>query len=168
MNKNKDRRVGMTELKEIWAEVRANHEIQNGVTHRKLRERYGDRVYHVMGDGWYVRPEKDETTSRLATPGYKTLRAEYNVSWDGGDPWGSNIEWLFAISEFLTHEGPGTPAGWDFHDSPAHHGWEPDGYQEEMLADMWDEGEFTMDDALTFGHVLNRYDDMLRAAGLNY
>ncbi len=106
--------------------------------------------------------------NRFATPGYKALRGEYNVSWDGHDPWGSNIGWLFAISEFLTHEGPGTPPEWDFHDSPVHHGWEPEGYPEEMLADMWDEGEFTIEDALTFGGVLNRYDDMLRAAGLNY
>ena len=109
------------------------------------------------------------TTSRLATPGYKALRAEYNVSWDGEDPWGSNFGWFAAMCEFVHHNVGTVPAEWQFTDAPGHGTW-PDGdiYPDEMIGDMWDEGEFTMDDALTFGHVVNRYDDMLRAAGLNY
>jgi len=28
----------------------------------------------------------------LTTPGYKTLRAEFGISWDGSDPWGSALD----------------------------------------------------------------------------
>jgi hypothetical protein len=104
----------------------------------------------------------------MGTGGYKALRTEYNLSFDGHDPWGSNIAWLFAIAEFLHHEGNDTPEGWQFRDSPAHDGWQPEGYPDEMLADMWAEGEFTVEDAETFGEVLNRYDELLRKAGKNY
>lgn len=104
----------------------------------------------------------------MRSEGYKALRAEYNVSFDGGDPWGSNIAWLFALAEFLTHEGDGTPDEWEFRDSPLHDEWEPEGYPEEMLSDMWDDGIFTVEDAEAFGNVLNRYDNLLRMAGKNY
>lgn len=50
------RKVGMDELHEIWAECKARKELWNGMTDHYLRLRYGDRLYHVMGEGWYVRP----------------------------------------------------------------------------------------------------------------
>jgi hypothetical protein len=52
-----DQRVSQDELDELWEDIRARGEIQNGVTHRRLTERYGERLYHVAGDGWYIRAE---------------------------------------------------------------------------------------------------------------
>jgi hypothetical protein len=52
-----DTRVGMSELQAIWAGQRARGEIFNGCTSVALVERYGDRVYHMMGVGWFVRPD---------------------------------------------------------------------------------------------------------------
>jgi hypothetical protein len=51
-----DARVTMAELQAIWAVQRQRGEIYNGCTSVALAERYGDRVYHVMGVGWFVRP----------------------------------------------------------------------------------------------------------------
>lgn len=58
------RPVSMDELRELWAALMGRGECWNGMTDHYLRERYGDRLYHVMGDGWYVRPAGDlpETT----------------------------------------------------------------------------------------------------------
>jgi hypothetical protein len=110
--------------------------------------------------------KEDEMNSRTGTPGYRELRAEYNVMFDGHDPWGSNIGWLFAISEVLTHWAGVTSLPWDFHDSPAHGNWQPedDGYIAERLCELHDDGYVTDDDLITFGTVLSRYDDILRAA----
>jgi hypothetical protein len=47
-----DTPVSEAELQEIWS----MRPVYNGMTHVELHKRYGDRVYHVPGDGWYVRP----------------------------------------------------------------------------------------------------------------
>ena len=47
-----DRMVPITELKELWAELKARGELWNGMTNHYLAERYGDRLYHVRGGGW--------------------------------------------------------------------------------------------------------------------
>ncbi len=107
-------------------------------------------------------------TTRLSTPGYRLLRDAYNATFDGHDPWGSNIAWLFAVAEFLTHEGNGAPEGWDFRDSPLHQGWAPEGYPDEILAELAEDRLFTVADAELFGEVLSRYDAILRSAGRDY
>jgi hypothetical protein len=61
MSDHKDRAVTMDELEAIWADLRARRVCYNGCTHAALVERYGDRVYHVVGEGWYVRPEGQRT-----------------------------------------------------------------------------------------------------------
>lgn len=108
----------------------------------------------------------------LGTPGYKNLRTEFSVMWDGSDPWGSALSWWFAIAEFLYHHDEGeVPEEWEFRDSPAHYdGFDLDdrGAEDAMIWDMYDLGEFTLDDALTFGRVLSRYLDILRAADKDY
>lgn len=53
--KTMDRKIHMSELQAIWAECKVRHELWNGMTGHYLRERYGDRLYHVFGEGWYVR-----------------------------------------------------------------------------------------------------------------
>jgi hypothetical protein len=47
--------VTMTELREIWETAEADGRICNGITGAVLRERYGDRLYHVIGVGWFIR-----------------------------------------------------------------------------------------------------------------
>jgi hypothetical protein len=50
-----EQRVSMDELQALWAELKARGELWNGMTHHYLARRYGDRLCHVPGDGWYVR-----------------------------------------------------------------------------------------------------------------
>lgn len=45
----------MAELRALWDELQAHGELWNGMTDYYLRGRYGERLYHVRGDGWYVR-----------------------------------------------------------------------------------------------------------------
>jgi hypothetical protein len=47
--------VSMQELRDIWDMAREDGEVCNGSTGRTLAERYGDRLYHVTGVGWFVR-----------------------------------------------------------------------------------------------------------------
>lgn len=55
-----DRWVGQAELREIDAAMRERGERPwNGCLQHYLRERYGDRLFHVMNGGWFVRPEHD-------------------------------------------------------------------------------------------------------------
>lgn len=54
-----DRRVEMTELRTLWDELSARGECWNGMTDYYLHERYGERVYHLSGIGWFVRPEDE-------------------------------------------------------------------------------------------------------------
>ena len=80
----------------------------------------------------------------------------------------SNLEWLFSISEILTHWVDTPPVvPWDFHDG-AHGNWEPESHVENMIAELWDDGSITTEDLVTFGQVLNRYNDILRAAGKDF
>jgi hypothetical protein len=51
-----DQPVSMAELRELWDDLKARGILFNGMTHHYLHERYGDRVYHVPGVGWFVRP----------------------------------------------------------------------------------------------------------------
>ena len=46
-----DRRVDQPEIDEILA----TGPIYNGMISIELRKRYGERLYHVSGDGWYVK-----------------------------------------------------------------------------------------------------------------
>lgn len=48
-----DQPVSQEELDEIWA----MRPVYNGMTHVELAKRYGDRVYHVMGEGWFIKDE---------------------------------------------------------------------------------------------------------------
>lgn len=55
-----DQPVSLEELREIWA----MRPVQNGMTHRELAKRYGDRVYHVIGEGWFLKEEEDNERKR--------------------------------------------------------------------------------------------------------
>jgi hypothetical protein len=51
-----DVRVSMAELEAIWTDFKGRGVLYNGMTGVALAERYGNRVYHVSGVGWFVRP----------------------------------------------------------------------------------------------------------------
>lgn len=127
----------------------------------------------------------------MLTQGYKNLRFEFNTSFDGEDPWGSTIEWLFAVMETLYHAGGDMPAHWEFHDSPMHvdgpedgkltvpayessHSegfpvaWWEDAMADSMIAMMFDHGDITCDDLIAWGNVLNKYAGLLKSYGKDY
>lgn len=56
-----DREVKMEELSEIWDEQRRAGICYSGCTHDALRQRYGDKLYHKTGVGWFVRETSPET-----------------------------------------------------------------------------------------------------------
>lgn len=105
-------------------------------------------------------------TYDVLTQGYKSLRAEYNLTAD--DRWGDSLSWHFAVAEILFHNGYSLPREWEFHDSPLHHDWSPDDYQTVTINEMLMNDECTYDDVLSFGHVLFRYLTILRDAGKDY
>lgn len=115
----------------------------------------------------------------LTTPGYKELRWEFNLTFDGGDPWGSTLAWWFAVGEILYHSGPSlVPASWKFRDAPAHEGMDrhayldfsadDESYQDIEIGALMDAGTVTCADLLAFGTVLTRYANLLKMAGKDY
>lgn len=52
-----DRRIEQPEIDEVMAAL-AGLSLYNGITGVELRKRYGERLYHVMGDGWYVKADQ--------------------------------------------------------------------------------------------------------------
>lgn len=79
----------------------------------------------------------------LTTPGYKELRWEFNLTWDGNDPWGSALDWWFAIAENLYHAGVKLPAEWEFRDAPGHAGVDLDDYSDATIKGYLDLGTIT-------------------------
>lgn len=112
------------------------------------------------------------TTTKLGTPGYKRLRAEYNIMCGDEDVWGLAMEWWFAVAEFLYHNEPSmVPAEWKFRDSPMYvPPFCPDdlGMTDARIWEMYDCEEITLEDALAFGRVLTRYARMLEKLGMSY
>ena len=108
--------------------------------------------------------------TRLGTPGYKALHAEFAMS-DFEDAWGTTLSWWFSVAELLYHKGQELPATWQFRDSPVHdpREYEPeDCYEDQMLSDMWHAGDFFLADLRTFGDVLTKYLGVLKLAGQDY
>jgi hypothetical protein len=101
------------------------------------------------------------------TQGYKSIRSEYNLTADG-DIWGNALTWHFAVAETLFHNGNELPSEWKFRDSPMHSEWSPDDYETEIIAELLMHAECEEEDLLTFGHVLFRYLNVLKAAGKDY
>lgn len=120
-----------------------------------------------------------EPVTRMGTPGYKALRAEFGITYDDGDAWGSTLAWWFAVAEILHHSGPSlVPASWKFRDAPAHEGMDrrayldfsadDDSYQDIEIGALMDSGTVTTDDLVAFGTVLTRYANLLKMAGKDY
>jgi hypothetical protein len=84
-------------------------------------------------------------------------------SFDGGDAWGSVMEWWFAIADYLTDLDPDSvPQDWQFRQSPI--GSDVDSYAYQMLANE----QPTAEQLIHAGNVLSRYAAQLKLAGMDY
>jgi hypothetical protein len=104
----------------------------------------------------------------LTTPGYKELRWEFNLTFDGGDSWGSTLDWWFAVAENLYHAGGDVPAEWQFRAAPGNDGVDLGNYSDATIKGYLDLGTVTTDDLVAFGTVLTRYANLLKMAGKDY
>lgn len=94
---------------------------------------------------------------------YKELMAEFRLDFDGYDPWGSTISWLFRLCDSLVFDhNLDAPPECQFRPSPAGPANEPDEYPGALLP------QFDPQAVYKAARVLNRYGNMLRRAGLDY
>jgi hypothetical protein len=96
---------------------------------------------------------------------------------DPQDPWGDAISTAFAIADVLYAAGEHIPVEWEFHassafdddvDTMAENADDEHSYATETLANLYMQRGITADELRYAGNVLSRYNNLLKAAGLNY
>jgi hypothetical protein len=88
-------------------------------------------------------------------------------SFDGGDPWGSTMEWWFAIADVITEIDPTqVPSDWKFRQALFGADTEAFAYQE-IIETMRDDGA-TLEDLISAGNILTRYASLLKLNGQDY
>ena len=103
------------------------------------------------------------------TQGYKDLRGEFTLMFGDGDEWGTTLSFWFAVAEVAYHAGTVLPSHWEFRDSPVHEDdWRPEDYPGSIVQEMYDAGEVTEADLISFGNVVTRYANLLKMAGKDY
>lgn len=104
-----------------------------------------------------------------STEGGRALAFEYSLTSDG-DEWGDCMAWFFAVAHVLHHSSmEPIPAGWQYRHAPGCSSLYPlDGYEEEILVSLWDDGTIDEYDLIEFGNALSALDDALKAEGKNY
>lgn len=99
---------------------------------------------------------------------YLAIRAEVNMHFGDGDPYGTAMEWWFAIADQVWHWMPeAIPADWQFGHSPLCEGLD-DSYSDSMIRDMLKRGDTNIRALRDYGVILTRYMGWLKRAGLNY
>jgi len=102
--------------------------------------------------------------NNLESEGYNSIMEEVRLSDDPGDPWGSNITWLFALADYMwAINGELLPG---YSPSPTGVDLENVSYELGTLFDI--NGSFTDDDVRRVYTILDRRDDILRVLGKNY
>lgn len=97
----------------------------------------------------------------------KDLKTEFQLTYDKGDAWGSCMQWLFAVCDYLTFETDEcVPDNWHFKPSPF--GANEDDFNYQTLRHLAFEQYITTDDVLHFGSLLVRFSELLKRKGLNY
>ena len=96
----------------------------------------------------------------------KVLRSYFAESFDGGDPWGSTMAWLFASADFLTDYADGVPAELGFRQSIF--GPDEDACEYQALKSLYEDGECSLSAIEHFAKVLNRYAELLNRKGHSY
>lgn len=102
--------------------------------------------------------------NKLESHGYNLIMSEVRLSDDPGDPWGSNIAWLFGIADWMCAMNGEIMPGYS--PSPMGVSLEDPSYEMEVLSEIYAEVED--DDLRRAYYVLSRRDDILRAMGKNY
>lgn len=125
------------------------------------------------------------TKSTIRPAGAGDLLATIAMYSDGGDEWGSNMGWYFAIAHVLWHRtAEPIPAAWEYRHSDACRELDlDDSYEQAEIMGLFpaltieypDEQAITWaayrdacDTLLYVGTIVSRYDDWLRLAGRNY
>lgn len=104
----------------------------------------------------------------MSTNGFVLLHDDFRIAHDPHDAWGSVMNWLFAVADVLYHHDPDLiPDAWQYHHGEGCDGNTPDNPDQE-IQDGLDDGTWTPEDLVAFGNVLDRWSDMLRAAGEDY
>lgn len=90
------------------------------------------------------------------------LKSHFRLTNDG-DSWGNTMQWLFAISDYITFKTDScVPDSWEFRPSPLG----PD--DESYIFQFLDEENVPADELLKFGESLLRVRDILIAQGRDY
>lgn len=89
------------------------------------------------------------------------LKAEYRLSGDAGDPWGTCMAWWFAVAGEMFERGLNVPDDWHYRPG-AGGGRDPDSSEGEICLEASDEA------LEAFGGVLCRLYGILKAKGLDY
>jgi hypothetical protein len=93
----------------------------------------------------------------------KDLQTEFKLTYDKGDQWGSCIQWLFAVCDYITFETDEyVPSEWEFR--PSICGANEDCYYFQTLKEL----NITSKDALHFGNLLVRFSELLKRKGFDY
>lgn len=109
----------------------------------------------------------DLETWLAARPTRNPIIERMRDSFDGGDAWGSTMEWWFAIADVITEIDPSqVPSDWEFRQSPFGSNEDSFAYQE-IVALMVEDG-ITLDDLVPAGNVLTRYAAQLKLEGMDY
>lgn len=83
------------------------------------------------------------------------------------DPWGTSLSWHFAVCELMLEWAPPyPPAEWGFRQGMG--GPDTDNFAYQEITAMIEAGDLDPNDLLHIGTVLNRYEDMLKQAGMSY
>lgn len=97
----------------------------------------------------------------------KDLQNEFKLTYDKGDAWGSCMQWLFAVCDYLTFETDEcVPDHWQF--KPSLFGANEDCFNYQTLRHLAFEQYITTEDVLHFGSLLVRFSEMLKRKGLDY
>lgn len=100
----------------------------------------------------------------LETVEYIDLKQAYKGEFDSYDPWGSTMNWLFMLNDYLLHERGETNA-------QARCGYSPGASREcdiedDAILELFDNAK--TEDLERFCFVLACYDEKLRLIGKNY
>lgn len=93
----------------------------------------------------------------------KELREHFQISYDSYDPYGSCMEWLFAVCDYITFDTEeSVPLEWHF--KPSIFGADKDNYSYQTLKEL----EIDANDVLYFGNLLIRFRDLIKRKELDY
>lgn len=129
----------------------------NTIAANRWNHHHGSEAAQVIDDG--------ARKMREHSPGCELIDGLMADCWDGGDPWGSNIEAMFALEYACQYHGWPTHPGF----SSPHTTGDPDnGMLYGEFRDAIFEGRITSDDVEHTRSVLDEMDEAFRRLDLDY